>query len=97
MTRRLIVRPRARHDLDEIWAYTEARWGTSQADEYVRSLLAGIDDLVDQPERGSDRSYIRKGLRKITVGSHAIYYFHDARELRISRVLHVRRDADREL
>lgn len=30
--------PRAQRDLDEIWNYTEAHWGTEQAETYTRQL-----------------------------------------------------------
>ena len=68
-----------------------------RADEYVRKLDAAIKRISGQPELGSDRSYIRDGLRKITVASHAIHYFHDEQTLRVSRILHVRRDAESQL
>jgi toxin ParE1/3/4 len=92
--RRLIVlRPKARNDLRDIWQYTQSHWGEDQADEYIGQIMRALDGVAETPLLGSDRAEIRPGLRKVTVQSHAIYYFHDDATLRVSRVLHVRRDA----
>jgi toxin ParE1/3/4 len=33
---RYVLSPRARADLDDIWAYSAQRWGTDQAKDYIR-------------------------------------------------------------
>ena len=40
MTGRALLTSLARADFDEIWAYTEARWGTGQAAFYIRVNVA---------------------------------------------------------
>ena len=97
MKRAIVLRPRARQDLRAIWLYTLRTWGTAQADEYVRQIHRALQGIAAAPELGSDRSYIRAGLRKVSVQSHAIYYFHDNRTVRVSRILHAKRDAESEL
>lgn len=97
MSRTVVLRPRARDDLREIWLYTRQGWDAAQADEYVRQIERAIRGIADAPMLGSDRGHIRPGLRKVSVQSHAIYYFHDKRSVRISRILHARRDAGGEL
>ena len=97
MTRKVVLRPRARRDLTEIWNYTEREWSVDQAETYTRDLMSAIERLALQPGLGSDRSDVRPGLRKLMAGSHAIYYFHDDRVLRVSRILHVRMDVERAL
>ncbi|WP_245272249.1 type II toxin-antitoxin system RelE/ParE family toxin [Xanthobacter sp. 126] len=32
----LILTPKARQDLDSIWTFSQDRWGTAQAETYVR-------------------------------------------------------------
>ncbi len=39
------ILPAARARLLEIWDYTEAQWGESQADKYVRDLISAMDGL----------------------------------------------------
>lgn len=92
MSRKAILRPEARRDLADIWRYTRQTWGPEQAFAYTADIRAAIERVANQPELGSDRGHIRDGLRKITVGSHAIYYFHDERTLRVSRIFHNRMD-----
>lgn len=97
MKRAIVVRPRARGDLAEIWTYTLRHWGTAQADAYLSELNHAFRSIAQQPDLGSDRGHVRAGLRKVTVKAHAIYYFTEDTCVRISRVLHVRRDPDRNL
>lgn len=48
--------PRAREDLSEIWDYTARRWGTDQADRYVRQIAAACADLAESCSTGRRRS-----------------------------------------
>lgn len=41
----LLVRPRARRDLKEIWRYTVEQWGAAQADQYLYDLDREIQGL----------------------------------------------------
>ena len=94
MSRKIILRPKALRDLSEIWEYSECRWGAKLADSYIRELHAAITKIADNPGLGSDRGDLRPGLRKAISASHAIYYYHDAKFVRVSRVLHTSMDAD---
>ena len=42
---RYVLSPRARADLDDIWAYTARRWGTDQAEDYIRLVQNAIEGL----------------------------------------------------
>jgi toxin ParE1/3/4 len=95
--RGIVLRPKARQDLREIWNYTLQTWGPDQADEYLQQIQQALEKIAEAPLLGSDRGYVRPGLRKISAGSHAVYYFHDDRIVRVSRILHGKRDAEREL
>jgi len=46
MMGRYVLSPRAQSDLEEIWNYTERRWGTDQAEAYTRQLWQHIKALV---------------------------------------------------
>lgn len=93
MSREIIFRPVALRDLAEIWDYSEQNWGSTQADEYVRDIHAMLAKVAENPALGSPREHVRPGLRKITAASHAIYYFHDNKTVRVSRILHSSMDA----
>ncbi|MCB1965037.1 MAG: type II toxin-antitoxin system RelE/ParE family toxin, partial [Candidatus Accumulibacter sp.] len=49
----LLVRPRARRDLKEIWRYTVQQWGEAQADQYLYDLDREIQGLLKFPELGT--------------------------------------------
>lgn len=43
---------RAKADLDDIWAYSEQRWGVEQAADYARDLQATIEMIAEHPGMG---------------------------------------------
>jgi len=43
---RFRVQAAAAHRLDEIYRYTEERWGPAQAERYVRGLFARFEDIA---------------------------------------------------
>lgn len=94
MSLQIVVRQAARDDLERIWLYSLRNWGVTQADTYVAELEAGFAKAASRPSAGSDRGYVRPGLRKLSVGSHAVFYFCDDTVLTVSRVLHYGQDAD---
>jgi toxin ParE1/3/4 len=56
--------PRARRDLEGIWDYTAQRWGTAQAEAYIRLLQRGIEAVAEDPHKGSSCEEVRAGYRK---------------------------------
>jgi len=48
--------PAANSDLQEIWEYTENRWGAEQADIYLRKLDHRMTYLARNPKRGERRT-----------------------------------------
>jgi toxin ParE1/3/4 len=47
--RRLILSPRARGDIEDIWNYTTERWSRAQAEFYLRGLERSMKMLVADP------------------------------------------------
>ena len=43
----------AQDDLEAIWKFSYQEWGTEQADQYIRSLLYGID-IIGIPHQNMD-------------------------------------------
>jgi toxin ParE1/3/4 len=95
--REIVKRPRARQDLKDIWRYSFASWGETQADKYLAELGAGIARLRDRPELGKPRDDLRPGYRALRINEHTVHYVLTPSVIRIVRVLHSRMDPDRHL
>jgi toxin ParE1/3/4 len=59
----------------------------------MTAIQAALDGLLAFPAAGAPRDQLAQGLRMKPYGSYAIYYFADARDLTVVRVLHGARDA----
>jgi len=89
---------KAKADLLEIGRYTLARWGKEQRDLYLRMLDGCFRRLAANPLHGVECSAIRGGYRKLTAGSHVIFYRQvNDRAIEIVRILHGRMDPDVQL
>lgn len=85
-------------DLLEIGRYTEQHWGKEQRNKYLAQLDACFHQVAADPLKGKDCSDIRKGYRKINVGSHVVFYRQkNPAEIEIVRVLHGRMDFETNL
>jgi toxin ParE1/3/4 len=89
--------PRARADFDEIWDYTEDRWGLDQAETYTRALWQRIEAVAAKPAMGQDCSDIRAGYFKIPCGSHVLFYRLTSDGIDVVRILHERMDFERHI
>ena len=59
-----VLSPRAQADLGEIWDHTLSRWGSDQAERYLRQIQAALELLTRNPRLGRSASAIRRGYRK---------------------------------
>lgn len=94
MSRQVRFNRLARSDLDAIADYTEREWGKEQARTYLSDIATAIDRLALHPGLGSESESVRKGYRKLNVGSHRVYYRHQGMDIEIMRVLHERMDVE---
>ncbi|OBI43659.1 plasmid stabilization protein ParE [Mycobacterium kyorinense] len=98
MSSRYLLSPAARADLEQIWDYTNDRWGVDQAEEYLRELQHAIGRAAANPLIGRACDEIRPGYRKLAAGSHTLYYRVTAEGVvDIVRILHQRMDVDRHI
>ena len=58
---RYVLSSRAQLDLDDIWNYTESRWGIGQPEKYTRQLWQHIKIIAAQPTRGRACPEVRAG------------------------------------
>lgn len=89
--------PRAKADIEDIWDFTEKRWGLNQAKRYTRELQRAIETIARDPRRAHNCDDIRPGYRRFSVGSHIIFFVTRVDQIEIIRVLHQRMDFDQPL
>lgn len=91
----VVLSPRAQADLDEIWDYTEDRWGLDQAETYTRQLWKDITIVANRPSLGRECTEVRRGYRMYPSGSHVLFYRHTEDGIDVVRILHERIDYER--
>lgn len=94
---RYALRPGAQADIEEIWNYTVARWGASQAEKYLRQLAEAMAYVAADPARGRACDDVRAGYRKYAVGAHVLFYKRTQDGVDVVRILHQRMDFERHL
>lgn len=95
---RLALTPRARADLDAIWAYSEKTWGIAQAEAYVRLIAQVAHDLAAGLVQGRSAGDVRPGYFRCPAGSHVLFYRHPEQGvIEVVRILHRRMDVTRHL
>lgn len=94
---RYLLRPAAERDLEEIWRFSNERWGPDQADRYIVQIVDCFVALGGEFPPGQPCDDIRPGYRKARVGSHIVFYRSAGADLEIVRILHQSMDFDRHL
>ena len=97
MRRSYLVSLEAQQDLDDIWDYTEERWGETQAERYASELKASVEALASGKRQGRPCDQIRPGLFKLACGSHVVFYKQTRTAVTVVRILHQRMDFARHL
>ena len=92
----VILSPRAKLDLGEIWDYTLSQWGIEQAEKYVRDLWSAMEQAASDPAKSVDIGDVRRGYRKVRSGSHVIFFTMTAAGIDVVRILHKRMDFERQ-
>ncbi len=88
------LRPKAQNDLDEIWDYTHANWGRSQARTYIKKIKRACIRIASNPNIGKAREEILAGLHVSTVEKHMLCYFIDDTQIDVLRILYRRMDVE---
>jgi len=87
---------RAKADLDDIWTYSEEKWGSQRAAAYHPEIRDVVEMIVERPDLGWPDDTLRGGYRRWLSGSHVIFY-KEGRMVEIIRILHQSMDARRHL
>ncbi len=91
LSRRAVV------DLEAIAEFSIDRFGIQQARRYRNDLTECFQRIANTPEIGRRAEQLAKGLRRIEIGSHVVFYLPTADGALTVRVLHYRMDAGRHL
>lgn len=98
MSGRYLLSPAAWADLEQIWDYSCERWGVDQAERYLLELEQAIERSAMNPLIGGACEEIRPGYRKLSAGSHVLFYRLSVEGvIDVVRVLHQWMDVDRHL
>ena len=89
--------PVADSDLQEIWEYTENRWGVEQADNYLQTLERRMAYLARYPNRGKRRKELPGSPLNYHEEKHVIFYRPLKTGIEIIRILHDSMDFPRHL
>lgn len=94
----VILSPKAKSDLSDIWDYTYAEWGADQAEKYVRDLWDTMQEQTQGLTKSVDIGDVRKGYRKVRSGSHVIFFkVPKDGVVDVIRILHIKMDFDRHI
>ena len=90
---RILKRPEAENDLEEIWLYI-AQDNIDGADKLLDEIEKTSQKLAQFADMGRNRDELHPGLRSFPVGKYLIFYLPISGGLEIVRVLHGMRDID---
>ncbi|MCW2307380.1 type II toxin-antitoxin system RelE/ParE family toxin [Rhodobium gokarnense] len=82
----------AEEDIQDIYIYSEGKWGEDQARRYVFSLYDVFATIGDNPRIGRLRRELGDGIRSLPHASHIVFFMEWQGETAIVRVLHKSRD-----
>ena len=90
---RVLKRPLAENDLDEIWLYI-AQDNPDSADALLDKIEERCQALAQFPFIGTNRDELMPDLRSLPVGNCLIFYMPIEDGIVVVRVLHGMRDVD---
>ena len=88
----LLLTPKARLDLEEIYEYSFRVWGVTQADLYQDQLFHFMQLICKNPFLGTNYSYSSIAYRKLTANKHLIFYRLEKSSIIVVRILHEKMD-----
>ncbi len=85
----------ADEDLQDIYIYTEEKWGAKQAEQYLLDLYEAFELIANNPKMGRLRQELGQGIRSLPHLSHVVLFMQWKNEMAIVRVLHSSRDFEK--
>ena len=84
-------------DLNDIWFYTFQKWSEKQASKYFEDLIAEIELISLNPEKGKKMPKIRIDFFYFRALSHYVFYKRSENGIEVVRVLHKMMDFSKHL
>lgn len=78
----------ADQDLQDIYTYTDEKWGAPQAALYLHGLYEVFEQIGQNQAMGRLRRDLGDGIRSFPHGAHVVFYMPWQGEAAIVRVLH---------
>ena len=94
---RLVLSPKAEHDIENILRYTGATWGEKQLIVYRDKIADALHRLLRDPGSGHFSADLPDTHRLYPVGSHVIVYRLKGRVIEVIRILHRRMSLTRQV
>lgn len=94
---RIVIKPRAKADLKNIWRYSFNNWGIKKADRYMADLADAINSLASNPTIGISIDHVHPKYRQYSVNHHLVIYRLTLKEINIIRVLNEEMQIDQHL
>lgn len=94
---KILIQPKAKEDIKNIWFYTFDAWGEKQADNYTTELGLTIESLVDNLEIGFTINHVKEGYRLYRFRQHFIVYRLGVDEILVTRILNKNMYVDKHL
>lgn len=100
MKKRLIVKPEARSDIEESFAYYYDNAGVEVALRFVDAVDRSVRSILAMPARGAPRPWLSptlSGFRSWPIDgfeNHHAYYYVTTKTVEVVRVLHGARDVE---
>ena len=88
---------KALSDLDSIRDYTRKEWGAAQAAKYIRSIRAIVGNAASAPMLAAPIGNHRPEYRKVTAGTHIVFFRINGEAIEIVRILHGAMDIEPKL
>ena len=87
----------AEKDIEEIYCYSASNFGENQAELYYSGLSKHFAYILDNPNTGSNFSFVKESVFRSNYESHAIYYRQRKNGILKLRILHQHMDPVRHM
>lgn len=88
--------PKANGDLEDIWSYSQEKFGVDKADEYI-SRFSDIFDVLATHEIGTKRPELGEHIFSLPIEKHMIFFIPSDTAITVIRILNQSQDIIRHL
>ena len=94
----VLFTPAAQSDIENIWNYTIAQWGETQAIKYLQEISIGCIAISTKERPSYSAEDIRTGYQKFYINAHVVFFkINHSNDMEVIRILHQQMDAGRHI